>query len=135
MKKAVLLIVPVMLFLASCNHTNKEETSATEKSRIEFTDHVFDFGSIEYGSDGRCYFTFKNTSDNDLLINVVRTSCGCTRPEWPREPISSGETGRIGITYDTERQGKFHKNITVFSNAENSPVKLFIKGTVEPALN
>ncbi len=92
---------------------------------------VYDYGTIEYDSNGRCYFEFTNDSDQELIVNTVRTSCGCTRPEWPKEPVKPGEKGQIGVSYNTRLPGTFHKNITVYSNAVNSPVKLFIKGKVE----
>jgi hypothetical protein len=97
---------------------------------MNFENTVHDFGEIPFESDGRCYFEFTNEADEPLIVNVVRTTCGCTRPEWPKEPVQPGETSKIGITYNTKIKGKFHKSITVYSNAENSPVKLFIKGNV-----
>ena len=66
------------------------------------------------------------------MVNVVRTTCGCTRPEWPEEPVAPGEKGKIGITYNTQIPGNFQKTITVYSNADDSPTKLMIKGKVEP---
>lgn len=101
------------------------------KPVISFEEKIYDFGTIAYESDGRCYFEFTNSSDINLIINNVRTSCGCTRPSWPEEPIPPGKTERIGISYNTKIAGKFSKTITVYSNAKSSPTKLFIKGNVE----
>jgi hypothetical protein len=58
------------------------------------------------------------------------TSCGCTVPEWPKEPIPSGNTGVIKVKYDTNRLGTFTKTITVMSNATNSAVTITIKGNI-----
>ncbi len=69
------------------------------------------------------------------MINVVRTTCGCTRPEWPEKPVAPGEKGKIGITYNTKLAGNFQKSITVYSNAKDSPTKLMIKGNVENETN
>jgi hypothetical protein len=125
--KLFLLFLLALLTGISC----KEETAGSkEKAHINFEEKVHDFGTIDYMGDGRCYFSFKNDSEKDLIINTVRTSCGCTRPEWPREPVKPGEEGRIGISYNTRLTGRFQKSITVYSNAENSPVKLTIKGIV-----
>ena len=111
---------------------NDSENSDNKVSQILFISNVHDFGIIPFQGNGRCYFKFTNVSDEDLIINNVRTTCGCTRPEWPEKPIPPGGEGTIGISYNTKLPGQFSKAITVYSNAENSPVKLFIKGKVEP---
>ncbi|MFW5820263.1 MAG: DUF1573 domain-containing protein [Bacteroidota bacterium] len=133
MKKVILvLFINITFFFQySCNNENSNNSNETSSVIIKFENTVYDFGTIEYNSDGRCYFEFTNDSHQDLIINVVRTTCGCTRPEWPDEPVMPGEKGRIGITYNTKLPGRFHKSISVYSNAENSPVKLFIKGIVK----
>jgi hypothetical protein len=115
----------------SCNAKSGKAVESNSEISMKFTKTVHDFGTIPFNSDGRCYFEFTNTSDEPLIVNTVRTTCGCTRPEWPKEPVNPGEKGNIGITYNTKISGAFQKSITVYSNAKNSPVKLFIKGTVE----
>ena len=128
---------PVMIFwslislLLSCSAGENRHKDEQDSASMKFSTTVFNFGIIPSGSDGSCYFEFTNDSDQPLIVNVVRTSCGCTKPEWPREPIQPGDSSRIGITYNTKIIGNFHKSITVYSNAENSPVKLFIKGEVK----
>ncbi len=126
------LLVTLACIFISCSNNEKKEP-ATDTAYISVEEKTIDYGVIAFESDGRRYFEFKNTSDNPLIINRVGASCGCTRPEWPEEPLEPGETGRIGITYNTKITGSFRKSITVYSNAENSPLKLFIKGTVEPS--
>jgi hypothetical protein len=132
MKNLSGLILGLILIAFSCINEGSTKERNTEASSIKFENTVYDFGTIPYDSDGRCHFTFINDSDQPLIVNVVRTTCGCTRPEWPENPVKPGEKGRIGITYNTKIEGRFQKGITVYSNAENSPVKLFIKGNVEP---
>lgn len=98
---------------------------------IEFTDSVVDYGSIEQGSDGIRIFTFTNTGDEELVIQKVYSSCGCTIPKKPESPIAPGEKGEIQVKYDTNRVGPIRKTITVNSNAVSTPiVSLKIKGTV-----
>ena len=116
--------------LSSCKNEGDKKSEVTAGIKFEKMEH--DFGTVLYNSDGRCHFEFTNTGKDPLTINNVRTTCGCTRPEWPKEPISSGEKGRIGITYNTKIVGSFNKAITVYSNTTVSPSKLFVKGTVEP---
>lgn len=132
MKNIAGLLIVSSLLLGSCGDLGKNKNTNQQPSSIQFENTVHDFGTIAYDSDGRCYFNFINDSDQPLIVNVVRTTCGCTRPEWPESPIQQGESGRIGITYNTKIEGRFQKSITVYSNAKNSPIKLFIKGNVEP---
>jgi hypothetical protein len=60
----------------------------------------------------------------------VKSTCGCTVPEWSREPIDSGGTGSIRVSYDTHRVGAFAKTIYVYSNADNGVKRLLISGKV-----
>ena len=77
---------------------------------------------------------FVNTGTEPLILTQPKSSCGCTVPEWPKQPILPGEQNVIKVTYkNTDRPGNFNKYVTVFSNAVvNKEVKLYIKGTVEP---
>jgi hypothetical protein len=132
MKKLLLIFIFIPLTLISCRETNKDSSGEANNSKIEFEETTFNFGKIEYASDGTCVFEFTNTSRKPLVINVVRTSCGCTNPEWPKDPLEPGDSGEIKVTYNTQIPGSFQKSITVFCNAVNSPVKLLIKGEVLP---
>lgn len=96
---------------------------------FKYTDH--NFGSVPNGSDVSYEFEFINTGKNPLVISNVSTSCGCTTPSWPREPIPSKGRAVIKVKYDSNRIGNFSKTITVMSNAKNSPVVLSIKGNVQ----
>jgi cyclophilin family peptidyl-prolyl cis-trans isomerase len=101
--------------------------------KIQFNKEVHDYGIIEYSADPYCTFEFKNTGNESLLITEARGSCGCTVPEWPKEPIAPGSTGSIKVTYDTKRVGSFQKSVTIMSNAINEPTKVInIKGEVLP---
>lgn len=91
---------------------------------------VHDFGSIVFGANGKVDFTFTNKGTKPLIISDVKSSCGCTVPSWTKEPVEPGKTGVIKIVYDTKEGGVFHKIVEVFSNADNSPVKLEIRGKV-----
>ena len=127
-------MVSILLF-TGCKGAKDNSESKKANSKIEFEITSYDFGKIAFGSDGTCVFKFKNDSKNSLVINVVRTSCGCTNPEWPKDPLEYGNSGEIKITYNTKIIGSFQKSITVFSNAENSPVKLLIKGEVQSEIS
>jgi hypothetical protein len=85
---------------------------------------------MEEGSDGTWSFVFKNLGEQAFVINRVRSTCGCTVPDWPREPIEPGASGEIIVKYNTATTGTFLKSVIVYSTAANSPVKLQIKGKV-----
>ncbi len=106
--------------------------SAQEKvAKIEFKTETVDYGEIERGSDGVRVFEFTNTGTAPLIISKVSSSCGCTIPKKPEEPILPGETGEIQVKYDTNRPGPIRKAITVISNADTPTKILKIKGTVK----
>ncbi len=96
---------------------------------FKYTDH--NFGTVASGSDVSYDFEFINTGKAPLVITNVSTSCGCTTPSWPREPIPSKGRASIKVKYDSNRIGNFSKTITVMSNAKNSPVVLSIRGSVK----
>ena len=105
--------------------------SAQEKvAKIEFASETIDYGTIEKGADGVRVFKFTNTGDAPLIISKVKSSCGCTVPKKPEEPIMPGETGEIEVKYDTNRVMPIRKTITVTSNAQRATVALKIKGNV-----
>ena len=104
---------------------------AQEKTaKIEFKQQVIDYGEIAKGSDGLRVFEFTNTGDVPLVVSDVRSSCGCTIPKKPENPIAPGETGKIEVKYDTNRVGPIRKTITVQSNADTPTVAVKIKGKV-----
>ena len=91
-----------------------------------------DFGVIKE-ADGKvsCQLRLTNTGNEPLLIQKPKSSCGCTIPSWPNEPILPGESDVIKVTYKTNRVGNINKTVTVTSNAlKNSTVVLRIKGRV-----
>lgn len=97
---------------------------------IKFDKMVHDYGTIYQNADGNSEFTFTNKGDQPLVLSSVRSSCGCTVPQWPKEPILPGQSGVIRVTYDTKRIGTISKQVTVLSNATESQVTLNIKGNV-----
>ena len=106
--------------------------SQAAQAIITFETETIDYGVIAQDSDGTRTFVFTNTGDSPLIIEDVRSSCGCTIPKKPESPLVPGESGEIQVKYDTRRVGVFRKTITVRSNATQNPVvALKIKGTVE----
>jgi hypothetical protein len=97
---------------------------------ISFEKVVHDYGTIFQGADGACEFKFTNTGKEPLILSKPQSSCGCTVPTWPQEPILPGKSDVIKVTYNTQNIGPINKTVTVTSNAKTNRVVLSIKGTV-----
>ncbi|AGY54002.1 hypothetical protein BRDCF_p1375 [Bacteroidales bacterium CF] len=103
----------------------------TEMS-IEFNKTVHDFGYIDINSGPKSYaFYFKNISKQTVIIQTVISSCGCTTPEWTKEPIKPGENGKIDVTFLNDQGAyPFDKSLTVYVTGSSRPIVLRIKGVV-----
>lgn len=104
--------------------------SVNAQAKIEFKSDTIDYGTVEKGSNGVRVFEFTNTGNEPLIISKVSSSCGCTIPKKPKDPILPGKTGEIEVKYDTNRVNPIRKTITVISNAETPTIALKIKGEV-----
>ncbi len=100
------------------------------KSDVKFNEVVYNFGQVDYNSDVRHTFEFKNISNAPVAIKDVGTSCGCTTPSYSKEPVAPGKTGSVTAKYDSSRIGAFTKTLTVYIN--NEQIRLTIKGTIVP---
>lgn len=100
---------------------------------ISFDKTTYEYGTIKPGSDGHRFFTVTNIGDKPLIISDVRASCGCTTPEWSKDPILPKQSAKIKVGYNTAINGTFRKQIEVFSNdPENSRSVIYIAGNVDP---
>ena len=97
---------------------------------ISFDKLVHDYGTVVQNADATCEFKFTNTGKEPLILQKPVSSCGCTVPTWPQEPILPGKSDVIKVTYSTHNVGPISKTVTVTSNAKTSRVVLSIKGTV-----
>lgn len=98
---------------------------------IKFESESYSYGVVVQGTNGDYSFRFTNTGKEPLIISEVKSSCGCTIPKKPEEPILPGKSDVIKVHYDTQRIGAFTKYITVNSNADNSSVTLTITGEIK----
>lgn len=117
--------------IISCTVPAKGQT-ANKKASFAVDNKIFDYGNIpEDGGLANHTFIIKNTGDNPLVIKQVTASCGCTTPNWTKDPIAAGKTGEVKIAYNPKgRPGPFNKSVSVY--CENSdPVQLSVKGNVE----
>lgn len=94
---------------------------------IEFVSQEHNFGKVNEGEKLGWYFKYKNVGDSELIITKSHASCGCTVPNYSKEPLPSGKEGFIRVVFDTSgRAGIQTKNITIESNAQNNVVILKI---------
>jgi hypothetical protein len=121
MKKILLLVVVCFVGYAT----------AAAQAKFKFDTETIDYGTIQKGSDGVRVFEFTNIGNEPLVITDVKSSCGCTVPEKPKNAIAPGERGMIKVKYDTENKiGPIRKTVTVYSNADEPIKALKIKGEV-----
>ena len=128
MKRILYVFAFILLTAGVVSAQNKEASIAV------VGDAVCDFGDIKE-ADGPVthVFKIKNEGGTPLVITKVVASCGCTTPDWTKEPIAKGGTGEIKVTYDpTSRPGAFTKTISVYSNGKTGSYILTIKGQVIP---
>lgn len=137
MKRSFLTLILACASLAAVNAQSAAPTSEQNWTpNIKFEKETHDYGTIKNGGDGTCEFKFENTGKEPFLITNARGSCGCTVPEWPKEPIAPGKTGSIRVSYDTKRAGAINKNVTLtiqnMGKDKTGTKMLYIKGNVEP---
>lgn len=143
MKKTILSVAVLFCITGAAFAQDKKQTISTQTApaaaattltpeNVAFKSDTYDFGSIEEGPSADHVFTFTNTGKEPLIIQRVQPSCGCTTPDWTKEPVAPGKTGMIKASYGTQgRPGHFEKTMTVFTNAGTK--MLTFKGTVEKA--
>ena len=124
--KLVFILAGILFAISSISAQNNAQISADEL--------IYNFGTIGE-SDGLAshVFTIKNTGNGPLVITRITASCGCTQPEWTKEPIAPGKTGEVKVTYNPKgRPGPFYKTIAIYSNGKKGSFSLGIKGNVTP---
>jgi hypothetical protein len=127
---ATLGISIMMSFAAFAQNATPQPADNPNAPVITFEKTTHDYGTVTKGGDGTCEFKFKNNGIEPLILSNVTSSCGCTVPEWPREPILKGKSASIKVKYDTNRVGPINKTITVLSNAKVASIQLRIVGNI-----
>lgn len=96
----------------------QEETETKPGPQITLEEKTFDFGDIQQGDKVEHLFSLENTGTAPLILTNVQTTCGCTVPKWPREPIPPGQKAEILVKFDsTGKIGKVNKVVKIISNA------------------
>ena len=115
---------------------NKTEGSASTFSAttMKWDNDAHEFGTIKQHTENVHVFNFTNTGDKPLIIEDAQGSCGCTVPEYPKEPILPGATGKITVKYSPGTQiGQQTKTVAITSNVEPRVQNLYINALVEEA--
>lgn len=100
---------------------------------MEFEKKEHDFGTINQGDKVVYTFNFKNTGEADLIISNAVGSCGCTVPEYPKEAVKPGESGKMKVSFDSAgKSGQQQKTITVTANTAAGKEILTIKTSITP---
>ena len=108
-----------------------EITDKTGVPKFDFEEITFDLGTVQSGESVTHEFKFKNSGDKDLIISQAKGSCGCTQPEYPKDPIAPGDEGVIKVTFNsTGISGQITKNVTLIANTTPNTKVLTITGEV-----
>ena len=133
--KVVVLGNPVLnpqvkeLYIGKVTGKGKQPDAFATKMTVERTE--YDFGTFPMSERQECVFRITNSGSSLLMVQDVVTSCGCTKVEYDKHPVPPGQSMDLKVIYEAEESGRFTKVVTVYSNAETSPVRLRITGNVK----
>lgn len=139
MKKLVVACLALSVLVA-CNLQVKNDQSSADSTsqstenlgKIVFEEDSFDFGTIKEGEIVDHVFKFKNEGNAPVILAQVSASCGCTTPNYTKEPVLPGKEGEVKVSFKSSGQvGVQQKFVTISSNAENAVLTVQIKGKVE----
>ena len=111
------------------NMTGRQRTPDTGTTEMSVGRTEYDFGTFPMDARQECTFRLTNTGSTLLVVQDVVTSCGCTKVEYDKRPVSPGQTMELKVVYEAEESGHFSKTLKVYANTEHSPVLLRITGT------
>jgi hypothetical protein len=145
MKKFIVAIFTISTFM-SCAPDNSTistdivanpQTASGEEANaklpdIKFEEELFEFGEITQGEKVEHTFMFTNTGEADLIVTSAKGSCGCTVPDYPKQPLKPGESAPIKVTFDPAgKSGMQSKTVTLTTNTENGKETFVIKANVK----
>jgi hypothetical protein len=131
MKKWLTLFLVAGLATAAQAQTAPDTKSPVEEVLV-LKETSFDFGKIQQGRPVTHVFKVTNSSKAVIHLENVQASCGCTTPEWSREPIQPGATTDIKVGYNAAAEGTFSKTVTIIYNNNQTKV-MVISGNVYKA--
>ena len=116
------------LNLVTGSHSSK---SSKQTTQVSVNQTELDFGTFPKEEKQEGSFVLTNTGNGLLVIQDIITSCGCTKVEYSKEPVRPGSTLEVKVIYEAEQVEHFNKTVTVYCNAENSPLRLTVKGNAK----
>ena len=133
-------IVSLWMFLLAVTYSFAQEVAPAVDTKpgaeITFEEKTFEFGDIHQGDQVEHIFTFENTGEVPLVLTNVQTTCGCTVPKWPRQPIPPGQKGEIQVKFNSAgKMGKQNKVIKIISNAKTPISQITITTNILPKKN
>ena len=117
------------LYIGKITGRDKQQNEPVTKMTVDRTE--YDFGAFSMSERQECIFRITNSGSSLLMVQDVVTSCGCTKVEYDKRPVPPGRSMDLKVIYEAEESGHFTKVVTVYSNAEGSPVRLRITGNVK----
>ncbi|WP_162031952.1 DUF1573 domain-containing protein [Chryseobacterium potabilaquae] len=107
--------------------------STQPSTTIALSESNFDFGKIKKGDKVEHEYEITNTGKNPLVISEVKPGCGCTAPDFTKEPIMPGKKGKITLHFDsTNFEGNVQKYADVFANVDDAPIQLTFTANIQP---
>lgn len=146
MKKSILVLAMASLVAVACQKKEEATTQPVETAAVEeviirnpsitslaLSENHHNFGAIKKGETVQHTYEITNTGDNPLIISDVKPACGCTAPEFTKDPILPGQKGKIVLSFDsTNFDGLVNKQASVYANVEQSPIMLTFSAEVQP---
>ena len=133
MRKLVLVMVMALVAFAAKAQENAQALNKADGPVISFSEKSKDFGDIVQGAKVEHTFTLQNTGTAPLTISNVATTCGCTVPAWPKEPILPGKSADIKVTFNSAgKMGKQNSVVRIYSNASEPIEKISMISNVLP---
>lgn len=134
----ILLVSGTVLWLSACNKASEEKKGGEVSSKLPVMAMIdsssFNFGTIKEGEVVEHSFRFRNDGEYPLILNNITSSCGCTTPEWPKDPIEPKAESSIKVRFDSKNKvGPQVKTITVYANTDPAYSELRLRGIVEGA--
>ena len=131
MKKIFLLM---MMVVSSVTTVMAQESADKKQAEIKFDKYIHNFGEFsELSPKVTCVFTYTNVGNAPLVITQALASCGCTVPEYTKQPVMPGQKGEIKVTYNGAGKfpGHFKKSITVRTNGKVEMTRLYVEGDMK----
>ena len=136
-KEILFIALTINIIFLSCSGNQEKQISVYQANNTEgfpeisFDTTYHDFGTLIQGEQAAFTFTFMNTGTSDLIIYDAFSTCGCTVPEYSKEPILSGEKGKIEVIFNSEgKRGIQYKTVTLKLNTKIKEKTLSIKANV-----